>query len=521
MPPWDLHFLAWIALVPWLAGLGRTRSTWEAVAQGFWLSFTLGVLTAHWVAYAAHEFLELSWPLSVGVLVAFAATLAQPHLLLVAPVIRWADRKTRATDSVSASLWLALTVALLYAALDATVPRLFDAGLGYALHSAELLRQLADLGGVALLTCLVVFVNVLIWRMWIARHATKARRAILVSHTALIGLVVAAASVYGFVRNRAVGRAIDEAEQHLRVGIVQGNIANEVRLGWARGDERSAEKQLGTYMLLTEDLMKDAPATDLIVWPEATFPGVFQQPLSKLQRGRANKFDRQVLRLRTPIVFGAYDMETESSGRILYNALFAITPNYDKPGSQGFVQRYRKHELLAFAEHIPGLSQTDWFRQNLPSLGFFGAGLGASVFEIKTAAEMTVNLAPFICSESLSARHVIEGVRAGGAILLNVGSDGWFGPLGEPQFHLAVSRLRSIETRKSQIRAANTGISALILPNGKISARSKLGAEDVLNLDVPVVGTEMSLMVRWGDWFGWAALGAALLLLIIIGRRGS
>ena len=494
---------------------------WQAVAQGFWLSFTLGLLTAHWVAYAAHEFLELSWPLSVGVLMVFAATLAQPHLLLVAPVIRWADRKTPGTDSVSDSLLLALAVALLYAALDATVPRLFDAGLGYSLHSAELLRQLADLGGVALLTWLVVFVNVLIWRMWVSLDATKARRAILVSHTTVIGLVVAAASVYGVVRNRAVERAVDEAEQHLRVGIVQGNVANDVRLGWARGDERSAEKQLGTYMLSTEDLMKDDPAPDLIVWPEATFPGVFKQPLSKLQQGRANKFDRQVLRLRTPIVFGAYDLETESKRRILYNALFAITPNYDRPGSQGFVQRYRKHKLLALAEHIPGLSQTDWFRQNLPSLGFFGAGFGARVFEIKTPAGMTVDLAPFICSESLSAQHIIEGVRAGGAILLNVGSDGWFGPFGEPQFHLAVSRLRSIETRKSQIRAANTGISALILPNGELSAQSELGTQDVLNLDVPVVGTEMSLMVRWGDWFGWGALVSGLLLLIIIRWRGS
>jgi apolipoprotein N-acyltransferase len=90
------------------------------------------------------------------------------------------------------------------------------------------------------------------------------------------------------------------------------------------------------------------------VWPEATFPGVFRKPASKFQEGRGVKFDRQVMRLNVPIVFGAYDTEEEDGQRTLFNSLFSITPNYDKPGRPGFVQSYRKHKLLPFAETIPG-----------------------------------------------------------------------------------------------------------------------------------------------------------------------
>ena len=105
---------------------------------------------------------------------------------------------------------------------------------------------------------------------------------------------------------------------------------------------------------------------------------------------------------------------------------------------------------------------------------------------------------------------------------MNVGSDGWFGPYGEPQFHLAISKFRSIETRLPQVRAANTGISALILPNGALAERSELGQEQILNLEVPIGEGPGALMVEWGDWFGRASLiaGIGFVLLLGLASRG-
>jgi apolipoprotein N-acyltransferase len=227
--------------------------------------------------------------------------------------------------------------------------------------------------------------------------------------------------------------------------------------------------------------------------------------------------------LNRPIVFGAYDVETSETGPVLFNTLFAITPRYDRPGSQGTVERYRKYRLLPFAETIPGLSQQEWFRRSLPNIGFFGQGAGPTTFTIETPSRKKLRLGPVICSESLSSTHVVETAKLGAEVLLNVGSDGWFGDWGEPQFHLAVAKLRSVETRRPQIRSANTGISALILPTGEVAARSDIGAETVLSIDVPISSAEDSLVMRWGSWFGPTALvlGLFVLLLLVRGSRSA
>jgi len=514
-PPWDLSFLAWFALVPWLCALEHRPSIGRAIALGWWLSFVAGLLAAYWVAIAAHEFLELHWALSTVVLLVFAGTAAQPHLLLLAPIASWVGGRSK--ESLRISLLACVCVASLYAGLDAFIPRVFDAGIGYALHDALRLRQLADLGGVRLLTFLVVLVNLFFWKAWVelrSKTRSPTRAAIYIM---LVGAAWGAGAAYGEARIRSIASVDEHAEASLRVSIVQGNVPNEVRLAWARGDDRAAEKQLARYMLPTEELAQGDPPPDLIVWPEATFPGIFQQPQSTFQRGRANKLDRQLLRLQTPIVFGAYDRQTVDGTDVLYNSLFAVTPRYDEPGALGLVQRYHKHRLLPFAETIPGLSKTEWFRQHLPSLGFFGMGPGPGRFVITTPRGHEVTLGPFICSESLSAALIIETVRRGADVLLNVGSDGWFGRLGEPQFHLAIARLRSVETRRPQIRAANTGISALIGTSGEIAARSLVGEEATLSGSISLTEHPDTLMTRWGDWFGNAALALGLLLWLVLG----
>jgi apolipoprotein N-acyltransferase len=515
-PPWDFEFLSWFALVPWLSRLASLKTYSQCVLQGFWLSFTVGILVAHWLSVAAHEFLALSWPLSVLMLLVFAATCLQPQFLLFAALFKRATKTLGTTPRGGFAPSLCVGLALAYCGLDWLTPKMFDVGLGYALHEAVNLRQLAELGGVALLTFLIVLVNIISWRiasLWLTSRRGSLE---LLSCAVLIPLLLGGALGFGLLRNRELVEDQKNPNQVLRVGLAQGNVANEVRLAWAGGDDRAAEKQLSAYMLLTERFIAQTPRPDIVVWPEATFPGVFQKPTSKLQRGRATKFDRQVLRLNVPIVFGTYDLSEQDGHFTLFNSLMTITPRYKKIGSMGFVQRYHKHKLLAFAETVPGLSEVEWLRRLMPSLASFGRGPGAKVLEIFTPGGGSVLLAPSICSESLYPQHAIDGARNGGELIINIGSDGWFGQSGEPQFHLAISKFRSIETRLPQVRAANTGISALILPDGSIAHESALGTQQILNLEVPVLPARETLMIRWGDWFGPTALVSGLGLLSML-----
>lgn len=532
-PPWDLDFLVWIALIPWMRCVSESETFARAVLQGFWLSVGVALLAAYWLALAMREFLALSWPVAILGLFVYAATVAQPQFLVFAPLFRAGVRRVRTQSSDAYALCGCLALALLYAGLDWALPRLFDVGLGYSLHAAPNLRQIADLGGVDLITCLIVLVNLLLWQLTEFRFGYTAGpehpgrvggKAAPLLRAGLVVALLGSASVYGELRNRQLAESDAESTRIVRVGLVQGSVPNDVRLAWAAGDDRAAERQLSTYMLLTEELIGQPIPPELVIWPETTFPGVFRQPGSKLQRGRGVKFDRQILKMRAPIVFGAYDMTEEGGRRTLFNTLFSITPKYDRVGGMGVVQRYHKRELLAFAEYLPGLSRSDWLRQKLPSLGFFGRGPGAMTLPILLSDGRSVQLGPIICSEALYPQHVIDTARKGSELILNVGSDGWFGAYGEPEFHLAISKFRSIETRLPQARAANSGISALILPTGEVTQRSQLGEQRIMNLDVPLGRLQSTLMLEWGEWFGPTALflGSALALLLgLIHRRSE
>lgn len=504
-PPFDLGFLVWFALVPWLHELHRALGVRAALVQGFWLALGVGTLAAHWLAHALQQFVLLPFPLAVLGLLVFAALGAQPQFVLFAPLFSGLTRAQAQTRSALSLVSLTLGLAFAYTTLDAFTPRIFDVGLGYALHAFEAPRQVADLFGVDGLTCWVVLVNLCIWQALECLRESRRLTKGAVFCGAIAIAVSSAGFVYGELRRGEIARALAASNELVRVAIVQGSVANETRLAWAAGDDRAAEKQLAAYALLTEPIITEARPIDLVVWPEATFPGVFQQPSTKIQRGRANKFDRQMLRLDRPIVFGAYDRRVEEGGPVLFNSLFTITPRYAERGKLGFVQRYHKHHLLPFAESLPGVHVGGWLHRLLPQLGFFGRGPGAASLPITLPDGRSLALGPILCSESLEASHALESTRLGSDVLVNIGSDGWFGEGGGPAFHLAVARFRSIETRRPQLRAANTGISALILPDGTIAARSRFGEATRLEVEVPLATIEPPPVVGWGDGFGRAS----------------
>jgi apolipoprotein N-acyltransferase len=105
--------------------------------------------------------------------------------------------------------------------------------------------------------------------------------------------------------------------------------------------------------------------------------------------------------------------------------------------------------------------------------------------------------------------------------LLNVTNDSWFGNLGEPELHLALTTFRSIETRLPQLRATNTGISALILQDGSLARTGPSNEALHLNWDIPLISSPPTLVLRWGDWFGPLAFLLGVAGLLISARRRS
>ncbi len=157
----------------------------------------------------------------------------------------------------------------------------------------------------------------------------------------------------------------------------------------------------------------------------------------------------------------------------VWNSLVALTPTASVAGV------YDKHHLVPFGEYVP-------FRDVLPidkitpGGADFTPGSGPRTLRLpKTPA-----LSPLICYEVIFAGQVVDG-RDRPAWMVNVTNDAWYGLSPGPFQHFASARLRAVEEGLPLVRVANTGISAVIDPLGRVTGRLDLGTRGVLDADLP------------------------------------
>lgn len=149
-------------------------------------------------------------------------------------------------------------------------------------------------------------------------------------------------------------------------------------------------------------------------------------------------------------------------------------------------------------------------------MGFFGRGPGPVAIETD-AGRVKFRTGPLICYEGLFPSFTREQKKAGAQILLNVTNDSWFGPYGEPYLHLALTRLRSIETRMPLLRATNTGITTLIEPSGVMTAPTAIGTSLIANYSVSLHPFPETFYVKYGDY--WLILVSLLTLVTLMSMR--
>jgi apolipoprotein N-acyltransferase len=191
----------------------------------------------------------------------------------------------------------------------------------------------------------------------------------------------------------------------------------------------------------------------LIVWPETAIPTAIDlDPLL------LDQFSDLARRLGSTIVAGGID----SSGTKVYNALYIFSPD-------GSSKIYRKRQLVAFAEWFPGRDFLSW----LPYIGALNGGLtqGRTAGVYPTTA---LPIAPLICWESAFSDLAYAQLQRNAQILVVSTDDAWFGTTSGPYMHAQIAQLRAIESGAYVVRAAATGISGIIAPDGRWQARSRL-----------------------------------------------
>jgi apolipoprotein N-acyltransferase len=301
------------------------------------------------------------------------------------------------------------------------------------------LLQMVHWTGAAGLSFLIVFVNasladVLLWRRRAGRWFMLA-----------IALVCAA-WLWG-------KRVIDQAAaseanvQFARVAILQGNIDQYQK--WDDAYEASIRARY-------ENLMREAVAQkpELIVWPESAVPGWFP-----------NQDNYRVWVSSLVKASGAYNIVgavTRHDGHD-YNAAFLLDP------TGAIVAEYDKRHMVPFGEYIPFGGFLSRWVPYLGQLGTFSAGASPILFNAGN-----LRISPNICYEAMFAPLVRRGVDQGANAIVNITNDGWFLDTNAPEEHYVVNLFRAVENRTPVIRAANTGISAIIDAYGQEQLRSPL-----------------------------------------------
>jgi apolipoprotein N-acyltransferase len=485
--------LGWVGLVPWFAVLERTASIRQALFCGVLMSVAFVGSVFWWFAVAIGEYTGGGLLLAVPAVIVFAP-LFQPQFVAAAIAGRLARR--------GGQLLRVLSIASAYCAAEWWVPKLFGDTIGHGLYASRLLRQGADLCGAAGLTFALVTVNLCVLEA--ARRLRREPRAALLPATIAV-IVPISLLAYGSYR---LGRLeADVPSAGVTAAVVQANLVRYADLAAQAGTYEATRTILEAHFDLSSQALREAEA-DVLVWPETMYPTTFGAPKSEA----GAELDRSIAGFAAsagvPLIFGAYDRGDDAE----YNA--AIFLHADAGGAD--FEAYRKGSLFPLTERVPWLMESETVRRWMPWLGTWKPGDAPRVIDVRLRSGRTLRVAPMICYDAVDPGRALAAVRDGAEILVALSNDSWLAAGGGPWLHLVVSAFRSLETRRAQIRATTTGISAFITPTGDIVASAGIGERASFAAHLPVARDAETVMLAWGDWFGAAATVATVLCLGVI-----
>jgi apolipoprotein N-acyltransferase len=474
---------AWVALVPLLVALDGVRP-----AVGLRLGYVTGAVSAvgllYWTSFVVVQYGGLSLPMGIVVMACLCLAVALFPALFGSLVSWWIRAFGRRALLAAPLAWVATELIRVH-----TFFQFPWCLLGYSQHDLLPFVQIASFTAVYGVSFLLVMASALLAFAVVARDASARRKA-------LLALAVLVASSWAFGAWR-MAQPVPESGR-IRVGLVQGGIRQEEK--WA---PENADRNVRRHVELTRRAAE--AGARLVVWPESSVPYFFDdspemaEDLREVAR-RANVY----------LLFGNDDHEPAVRGRVFVGAKM-LAPD----GALAF--RYHKIHLVPFGEYVP--------LQPLLTLGGrHAAKLVQQVSDFSPGEDYSVGaadghrLAASICYEAIFPGLFRELTARGADLLVNITNDAWYGTTSAPYQHLEMATMRAVETGKYLVRAANTGITAVVDPRGRVLEATRLFDTTVLVRDVPIV-PGLTFYARHGDVFAGACFAASAVLILLAARR--
>jgi apolipoprotein N-acyltransferase len=366
--------------------------------------------------------------------------------------------------------------------------------LGYSQATQLPVAQVASVAGVYGVSALVASVSAA------AAYCldTKSTRERLLAVVPVAAIVVAAA-VWGSLR---IGRAEwTTAGQPLTVGLIQANVDQSEKWSPSR-----AAFIFDDYLNRTRQVI--GQGAELVIWPESSTPFMLEEDRAAGERVRL--LARQA---RVPILLGSDQIEwgVENGKRVAeraFNSAFLI----DATGTTAGV--YRKMHLVPFGEYVP---LRRWLFFAAPLVAVIGTGFAAG----DRAATLPLAGHPIsaaICYEVVYPALVRDFVRNGSELLTTITNDAWFGRTSAPYQHFEQASMRAIEEGRYLVRSANTGISGIVDPYGRVVARTDIFRPATVVGPVKLL-TGSTVYARTGDVFAYASVAITAALMAASVRR--
>ncbi len=505
--PFSCATCGWIALVPaWWVITRSERARRQPIRHGYLIGLIYFGGTFWWISNVT--------AIGTFFLVLYLALYPAVWFLLLARLIA-----PRPAEQPGIALFHAVAAAALWVTLE-WWRSWFLTGfnwneLGISQASSVVFRQLAAFGGVHLISFVLVTANILWAEGVLGMAKTILEKRIVrpsVPFAAALLLVAICFALGWHHLQRHRGEALLAG---VTFACIQPNIpqipydSSEPYINFQNTENAALEK--------TEKLSLDAiggkEKPDLLIWPEAMIDeGVFQdRPLNEAVRDICQAYGGYFL-------LGSQDFDI-GGGHKLYNCAYFFTPH----GEQ--YDEYRKTRLVILGEFLPFGDTFPWLRK-LAGVGMdFTPGPGPKVFAMKNPQ---VSFAPLICFEDTLPEVADKAARLGPNFFITITNDGWYrgwcAAWGVQQ-HLSHAIFRCIEHDRPMIRCANTGISCVIDPNGKVTDRlldasgHEIDIGGVFSGTLAIYPIRVTLYERWGDWIVLISALVSVMLGIRFFRR--
>ena len=487
-PKIGMDWLAWFALVPLLAAIANL-SPKKSFRFGFIAGLIHYLSLLYWVVPVMRTYGYLPLYLSIFILILFAAILA--FFPAVFSMVLAIIGRT--------PLRFLITAPLLWVTLEYIRTFIFTGFpwslLGHSQYLRLSLIQIADLFGAYGVSFLIALSNTALFLVLtqITRHTWQHQpvtKRSLVAATALFAIAFLFTWIYGGWRIKSTD-ALIAVSPTVPIAVIQGNIDQGVK--W---DPAFQAASIKTHSRLSFEAKKENP--ELIVWPESATPFYLFYDKEPTQ-----KVIESIQQADTDFLIGSPSFVRNQGNIEYYNSAYLV-----QPGSKN-IQKYDKAHLVPYGEYVPFKRWLPFLGKIVAQVGDFRPGEPGKTLPWKKGASVGIQ----ICYEIIFPGLSREMVRNNAVLLINITNDAWFGTTSGPYQHFSMTVFRSVENRRTLVRAANTGISGFIDPVGRILASTQLLEEAAVTRTVPLI-RHRTIYTRFGDLLALACLAGTIFVIL-------